>query len=267
LPQQPLWSAMPSGSAFITACAVGCIRADRIDHARAAGRDPASEITEQSASESADVSGGMGKLVRQRVFWHWMMVAFLFNAANMPQTQLLAQYAAEASPHSAVAFASCVLIIAHVFMAVASGLVGQFVGMCGSKRLLSLGTLVLFTRASVLTAMVTSRLQPWLVLAPSQVLDGFGVGFWHPVAVLIVQDISAGSGCFSQTMGCTLGAFCFGAVLSSVIAGQVVTMGGWAVGFGYLALMSCMAALAAASLPMTRTESLSQNLLNGGSLE
>jgi len=256
-PALPLWSVVPSGSAFATACSVVCLRADRIDHARAAGRNSTTDIAdagEMIASSHAcgALSGGLAKLMQRRVFWQWMLVAFLFNVANMPQTQLLAQYAAHALPEgSVIPFTSCCMIIAHAFMAVASGLAGHFLGICDEKRLLLVGAAVVTVRASVLTVMVTSGLSPWLVLIPSQILDGFGIGFWHPTSVLIVQHISAGEGCFSQLMGCTLGAFCFGAVVSSIIAGLIATAGGWAASFGYLVVMAFTAIATVAMLPET----------------
>jgi MFS family permease len=60
------------------------------------------------------------------------------------------------------------------------------------------------------------------LLVAIQVLDGVGAGIFGVVSVLVIADLTRGTGRFNLTLGAITTAIGIGAALSQVIAGSVV---------------------------------------------
>lgn len=72
----------------------------------------------------------------------------------------------------------------------------------------------------------------WLVAI--QVLDGVGAGIFGVVSVLVIADLTRGTGRFNLTLGAITTAVGIGAALSQVIAGSLAHHAGFRVGFLFL---------------------------------
>ena len=76
-----------------------------------------------------------------------------------------------------------------------------------------------------------------------QLLDGIGAGIFGVVSVLVVADLTKGTGRFNLTQGALATATGVGAGLSNLLAGFVVKAAGFDAGFLTLAAIAAAAAL------------------------
>jgi MFS family permease len=93
------------------------------------------------------------------------------------------------------------------------------------------------------------------ILIGIQVLDGIGAGIFGVVSVLVIADLTYGSGRFNLALGAITTAVGIGASLSQVIAGGLVHHLGYRVGFLFLAAVA-LAALAILYFWMPETREL-----------
>jgi MFS family permease len=77
-----------------------------------------------------------------------------------------------------------------------------------------------------------------LVLTAIQLLDGIGAGIFGVVSILMIADLSKGTGRFNLLQGVVYSSIGLAASLSSIIAGFVVKNFGYAMGFASLAAIS-----------------------------
>jgi MFS family permease len=73
------------------------------------------------------------------------------------------------------------------------------------------------------------------LLVGIQVLDGVGAGIFGVVSVLVVADLTRGTGRFNLTLGAIATAVGIGAALSQTVAGAIVHHFGDRAGFMFLA--------------------------------
>jgi MFS family permease len=90
-------------------------------------------------------------------------------------------------------------------------------------------------------------------LVTVQLLDGIGAGIFGVASVLVVADLTKGTGRFNLTQGALATATGIGAGLSNVIAGFVVKEAGFDAGFVMLAAIAAAGTLYfALAMPETR---------------
>jgi len=94
---------------------------------------------------------------------------------------------------------------------------GRKAGTWGRKPLLLIAFGVLPIRGILYT--LTSNTE---LLVAIQVLDGIGAGIFGVVSVLVIADLTRGTGRFNLTLGAITTAVGIGASLSQVIAGGIV---------------------------------------------
>jgi len=91
----------------------------------------------------------------------------------------------------------------------------------------------------------------WLIAV--QMLDGIGAGIFGVLIVLVVSDLTRGSGRFNITQGAVATAISLGAAISNLSAGFVVDAVGYAATFCCLAVIALMALMVfALGVPETR---------------
>jgi MFS family permease len=78
-------------------------------------------------------------------------------------------------------------------------------------------------------------------LVAIQILDGVGAGIFNVVSVLVIADLTRGSGRFNLTLGAISTAVGIGASLSQVIAGSIVHRLSFNAGFLFLAAVASAA--------------------------
>jgi MFS family permease len=113
---------------------------------------------------------------------------------------------------------------------------GRKAGLWGRKPLL----LVAFGALPVRGILYTLT-HKTVALVAIQILDGVGVGIFGVVSVLVIADLTQGSGRFNLTLGAISTAVGIGASLSQVIAGSIVHHFGSNAGFLFLATVAAIA--------------------------
>jgi MFS family permease len=76
------------------------------------------------------------------------------------------------------------------------------------------------------------------LLVAIQILDGVGAGIFNVVSVLVIADLTRGTGRFNLTLGAITTAVGIGASLSQVVAGSIVHHVGSDAGFLFLATVA-----------------------------
>jgi MFS family permease len=90
-------------------------------------------------------------------------------------------------------------------------------------------------------------------LVAIQILDGIGAALFGVVSVLVIADLTQGSGRFNMTLGAVTTAVGIGAAFSQSIAGGIVHRFGYHAGFIFLATVAALAlTLLATAMPETR---------------
>jgi MFS family permease len=107
---------------------------------------------------------------------------------------------------------------------------GRKAGSWGRKPLLMIGFGILPIRAVLYT--LTSNTE---LLVAIQILDGIAAAIFGVVSVLVIADLTRGTGRFNLTLGAITTAVGIGAALSQLIAGSLVHHFGFRAGLLFLA--------------------------------
>ena len=165
-----------------------------------------------------------------------LVCAVLFHFANAAMLPLLGEFLAKGKGRSSMLFMSACVITTQFVITLIASWAGRTAGRWGRKPLLLIGFGVLPIRGVLYT--LTSK-TPLLVAI--QVLDGIGVGIFGVVSVLVIADLTRGTGRFNLAVGIITTAVGIGAALSQVIAGSIVHHMGFRVGFLFLAAIASAA--------------------------
>ncbi|WP_080054195.1 MFS transporter [Spirosoma aerolatum] len=205
------------------------IREEDIDHQRARG---CSEEEEQANNNSS----GWQALLGNRSILFFALACVLFHFANAAMLPLLGQRLAQGiNAGTSSAYMSACIIVAQLVMIPVSYLTGKLAP-TGRKRLLLIGFAVLPLRGLLYT--LTG--DPILLVA-IQVLDGVGAGIFGVLSILIVSDLTRGSGLFNTTQGAIATAVGLGASLSNAFAGILLQQTSYNIAFLTLASLALIA--------------------------
>jgi predicted MFS family arabinose efflux permease len=217
---------------FIALCtfpallALRSIRPEEIDYDRARG-----------AGQSET-----GKPARARVLLQdkplviFLVCAVMFHFANAAILPLLGEMLSKGHGRSSMLFMSACVITTQLVITLLAPWLGREAGSWGRKPLLLIGFGVLPIRAVLYT--LTDN--PVLLVA-IQILDGVGAGIFGVVSVLVIADLTQGTGRFNLTLGAISTAVGIGAALSQTIAGSIVHALGYTAGFLFLGTVAAAA--------------------------
>jgi MFS family permease len=227
--------------AIPTLAALSKIRGDEIDYDRARG-----------GMERADAQQHWLVGIRD-IFCDKRMVIFgvltiLWHLGNGAMLATIGERIGHERPHQSSLWMSAAVTVPQVAMALIAPAVGRIADSRGRKGILVFGFLFLPLRA-VLCALTSN---PW-VLISYQVFDGISAGIFAIVGVLIVADLTKGTGHYNLALG-TIGAIVgIGASISTTLAGFVSEQWGFRSGFLTLAFSGvCALAVLTFAMPETR---------------
>ena len=191
-------------------------------------------------------------LFQDRPLVLFLLCAVMFHFANAAMLPLLGEMLAKGQGRSSMMFMSaCVVTTQFVIMLIASWS-GREAGTWGRKPLLLIAFAVLPIRGVLYTLTSNTAL-----LVAIQVMDGVGAGIFGVVSVLVIADLTRGTGRFNLTLGAITTAVGIGAALSQVIAGSIVHRVGFRAGFLFLAgVASAAFAILYFFMPETRNTRL-----------
>jgi MFS family permease len=214
------------------------IRADEIDYERARGAD-------EHAVDGNPV--GARVLFKDRPLLVFLVCAVMFHFANAALLPLLGEMLAKGHGRSSMMFMSACVVTTQLVVTMIAAWSGRTAGSWGRKPLLLIAFGVLPIRAVLYTLTGNT-----VALVAIQILDGVGAGIFGVVSVLVIADLTRGSGRFNVTLGATSAAVGIGAALSQMIAGTIVHHFGFNAGFLFLAAIAATAFGLLHFMPETR---------------
>ena len=213
---------------LLLVAAVLLIREQDIDHDLARGAAQQGQVAD---------AAGVKSLLSNRGILVFTMSMALFHLANGAMLPLVGQKMGLVDKQNSSLYLSAAIIMAQGVMVFVARYAGGAAER-GRKRVLFFAFLLLPVRA-LLFAFIAN---PY-VLTGIQLLDGIGAGLFGVVSILMIADLSNGTGRFNLLQGVVYSAIGLAAALSSILAGYVVGRFGYAAGFGTLAGISVLGLL------------------------
>jgi len=169
---------------------------------------------------------------------------------------LLGQMLAEGKARQSSLLMSACIMVTQCVVALASPWVGRLAQTWGRKPLLLIGFGVLPLRGLLYTLTVSPSLQISI-----QVLDGIGAAVFGVVSVLVIADVTYGTGRFNFAPGAVGTAVGIGASLSNAVAGTIAHRFGYAASFLSLAGVAvCATAILWLAMPETKPITAAENM-------
>jgi predicted MFS family arabinose efflux permease len=219
------------------------IRPDEIDYEVARGAND---------GEKAGKAERVWVLFKDRPLVLFLACAVMFHFANAAMLPLLGELLAKGRGRSSMLFMSACVVTTQFVITLIASWSGRKAGTWGRKPLLLIAFAVLPIRGVLYTLTANTAL-----LVAIQVMDGVGAGIFGVVSVLVIADLTRGTGRFNLTLGAISTAVGIGAALSQVIAGSIVHHVGYRAGFLFLAgVASAAFAILYFFMPETRNTRL-----------
>ena len=213
--------------AFPTILSLLVIRPDEIDYRRARGAKEGDEDGKPVEPHA---------LLKDRPLIVFLVCAVMFHFANAAMLPLLGEMLAKGQGRNSMMFMSACVVTTQLVVTLLASWAGRKAGTWGRKPLLLIAFGVLPVRAVLYT--LTHHTYELVAI---QVLDGVAAAIFGVVSVLVIADLTKGSGRFNLTLGAIGTAVGIGASLSQVIAGSIVHHFGSNVGFLFLAAVAAAA--------------------------
>jgi MFS family permease len=175
-------------------------------------------------------------LLKDRPLVIFLGCAVMFHFANAAMLPLLGEMLAKGKGRDSMMFMSACVVTTQLVVTLLAAWTGRTAGIWGRKPLLLIAFGVLPIRAVLYTLTHNT-----VALVAIQILDGVGAGIFGVVSVLVIADLTQGSGRFNLTLGAISTAVGIGASVSQVIAGSIVHHFGFSAGFLFLAAVAAMA--------------------------
>ncbi len=213
--------------AIPTLFSLSFIRPGEIDYERSRGA--------RTDGEPARTSGVL-ELLKNRTLLVFIVCAALFHFANAAMLPQLGEMLTKGKGRQSALFMSACVITTQLIITLLAAWVGRRAGVWGRKPLLLVGYGVLPVRGVlyVLTSSVP-------LLVAIQVLDGIANAIFAVVSILMIADLTRGTGRFNLAQGVLATAVGIGASLSTTLAGFVAQR------YGYNSSFLTLAAIAAAA--------------------
>jgi len=218
---------------FVSVCALPTmlallvIRSDEIDYMLARGA--------KKGDANADPVTARA-LLKARPLLIFLVCAVMFHFANAAMLPLLGEMLAKGQGRSSMMFMSACVVTTQLVITLLASWSGRKAGSWGRKPLLLIAFGALPVRAVLYTLTDNT-----VALVAIQILDGVGAGIFGVVSVLVIADLTQGTGRFNLTLGAISTAVGIGASLSQVIAGSIVHHLGFNAGFLFLAAVASAA--------------------------
>jgi len=189
-----------------------------------------------SDGDSKDQAKSVRVLFREHRLVIFLVCAVMFHFANAAILPLLGEMLAKGQGRSSMMFMSACVVTTQLVVTLISSWTGRKAALWGRKPLLLIAFGVLPVRGVLYTLTHNTD-----ALVAIQILDGVAAGIFGVVSVLVIADLTKGTGRFNLTLGAIGMAVGIGASLSQVIAGSIVHHFGSSAGFLFLAAVAAAA--------------------------
>jgi len=225
------------------------IRPSQIDHEAARGG-----VAEDSAGQ--EKPSGFATILSDRRLIIFGASIILFHCANASMLPLVSQKVASGGDtKTGIAFTSACIISAQFIMIGMAILCGRTADSWGRKPLFLIAFGILPIRA-ILYTLTDNQ----VALVAIQSLDGVANGIFAVLFLLIVSDVTKGTGRFNVAQGALAALVGVGASASNLIAEEIVQLTSYDVAFYFLAGAALLGALIFATLmPETASHALRED--------
>jgi predicted MFS family arabinose efflux permease len=237
---------------LIGVLAAALIRGSEVDHARARGGEgvPPEEVSGEAMFDKdldppavamavkAPRIARRGELLADRRIGAFAAAVVLFHFANAAMLPLVSQKLAAGLTRGAAGPMAAAIVAAQMVMIPVALLASRLAQSWGRKPTFLIGFAVLPVRGVLYTFGADPR-----YLVAVQLLDGIGAGIFGVVGVLVIADLTRGTGRFSLMQGALATATGLGAALSNLVTGAVAGVAGFDAGFLTLATIAAAALL------------------------
>jgi MFS family permease len=243
------------------------IKGDDIDFDLARGADAAAPGAAKPADGPPAAAGSAGHgfkellagfrdLLTQRPVVVFLVSAVIFHFANAAMVPLVTQLLARGvGVQQAVLFTSGYMLASQLVFMVVAALSGKLAGRVGRKPLFLFGFAALALRGVLYTVSHAPA-----ALIAVQCMDGLGAGIFGVVGVLIIADLTKGTGRFNAAQGAIATAQGLGAFLSNSVAGYLAKSRGDDFTFYVLASIAVVGLVFFwVMMPETRDRSITPN--------
>ncbi|WP_435007829.1 MFS transporter [Tundrisphaera lichenicola] len=216
------------------------IRPDEIDDDLARGGEDSVDGVPKVAA--------LGALFRDRRILVFSASVVLFHFANAAMLPLVGQKLTTGKTDGVAGYMSACIIAAQLVMVPVAILASRMADSWGRRSTFLIGFAVLPVRGFLYT--MTGN--PYALVA-IQLLDGIGAGIFGVVGILVIADLTRGSGRFNVMQGALATATGIGSSASNLMTGAIVSRFGFNVGFLVLSAIAGVAlAFFALAMPETR---------------
>lgn len=236
----------------LTAFVVMHIREEDIDHERARGgtEKPDGEARTPTAARGRQRPTGeasLRDLLRDRTILVFVASVVLFHAANGAMLPLVGQVLGGDHNRASTLYMSAIITVAQLTMIPVDLLLIRAGARLRHKPVFLIAFGAVLVRG-VLFAVTTSH----VALISIQVLDGVGAGIFGVLSVLVIAELTKGTGRFNLAQGAVATSIGIGASMSNAGAGLLAKHAGFPTAFAVLAAMAGLgAALYAFGMPET----------------
>lgn len=218
--------------ATLMAISIATLPSSSIDHTVARGGEKVDKTGTPQPS-------GLGSLLSEHRLIILAVCVFLFHFANAAMLPLVSQKLSLNSDVSeAIAFTSACIIAAQFLMVLMSLLCAAKADVWGRKPLFLIAFIVLPVRGLLFMSMDN----PY-ALVSIQALDGIANGIFGVIILLMVADLTRGTGRFNITQGAMATVVGVGASFSNLIAEEIVQISGYDMAFLSLAAIAFVAGM------------------------
>ena len=199
-------------------------------------------------SKPATPVASLGQLAADPRIGIFAASVVLFHFANAAMLPLVGQKLTAGATHGTASTMSACIIVAQLVMIPVALASSRLADSWGRKPTLLLAFAVLPVRGALYTLSDNAH-----YLVAIQLLDGIGAGVINVVGVLVIADLTRGTGRFNLMQGGLATASGLGAALSNLLTGVVVQAAGFDAGFLALAAIAAAAFVYfACTMPETR---------------
>lgn len=213
------------GLCVVSLLCLARIRPEHIDYDLARGADGEDDTKRRGETDASlgaslrDLLATFKDLAKQRAVLVFLVCAVIFHFANAAMVPLVTQMlGADQGAQRAVLYTAGYMVASQVVFIVVAALSGRIASSIGRKPLFLFAFAMLAARGVLYT--LSDR--PAALIAV-QCMDGLGAGVFGVVAVLIIADLTKGTGRFNAAQGAVATAQGLGAFLSNAVAGFLAT--------------------------------------------
>lgn len=191
---------------------------------------------ETATEKDGEQPAGFRQVLADPRILRFAVAVVLFHFANAAMLPLVGQKLALSNQKASALFMSACIIVAQLVMIPVAAWVSRRAPDAGRKPVFLLAFAVLPVRGVLYTLSSNAYF-----LVGVQLLDGLAGGIFGVVSVIMIADLTRGTGRFNFVQGAIATALGIGASLSTVGAGYLVQHFGYRVGFLSLAAVAAVA--------------------------